>query len=133
MVQYEQSRERRGRGDSRGNNYSRRDNNRGGRSFGGDRGGRSFGGDRGGFGGDRRGSRDNNRGRREVEMTRVTCSTCGDQCEVPFKPTSSKPVYCDTSFAKKGKNNSNSSGPSSRDLDVINEKLNKIMTALKIE
>ena len=66
-------------------------------------------------------------------MTRVTCSTCGDQCEVPFKPTSSKPVYCDTCFAKKGKNNSNSSGPSSRDLDVINEKLNKIMTALKIE
>ncbi len=119
MARYEQSRERRGRGDS----YSRRDNDRGGRSFGGDRG---FSGNRGGFSG-----RDNNRGRRDVEMTKVTCSTCGEECEVPFKPTSSKPVYCDKCFAKKGK--SNSSQPSNQDFDLINEKLNKIMKALKIE
>tara|TARA_Y100000310_G_scaffold309142_1_gene352958 strand:+ start:912 stop:1277 length:366 start_codon:yes stop_codon:yes gene_type:complete len=121
MVNYEQSRERRGR----------RDNNRGGRSFGNrgprrdnNRGGRSF-------GGDRRGSRDNNRGGRETEMTKVTCSECGDECEVPFKPKSSKPLFCDKCFAQKGK--SNSSQSSNRDLDVINEKLNKIMKALKIE
>jgi len=128
MARYEESRERRGRGDSRGSNYSRRDNERGGRSFGG--GDRSFGGNRGGSRGGFSG-RDNSRDRRDVEMTKVICSTCGEECEVPFKPTSSKPVYCDKCFSKKGK--SNSSQPSNRDLDVINEKLNKIMKALKIE
>ena len=33
-----------------------------------------------------------------VEMTKVTCSTCKVRCEVPFKPTSSKPIYCDDCF-----------------------------------
>ena len=74
--------------------------------------------------------RPNNRDRQEVEMTKVTCSLCGEKCEVPFKPTSSKPVYCAACFAKKGKAGSDGSN---RDLDLINEKLNKIMKALKIE
>jgi len=62
-------------------------------------------------------------------MTKVTCSSCGEKCEVPFKPTSSKPVYCAACFAKKDKVSSDSS----KDFDLINEKLNKIMKALKIE
>ena len=70
----------------------------------------------------------NNRNRRDVEMTKVTCSSCGVKCEVPFKPTSAKPVYCDDCFAKK-----DSSKPSKQDFDKINEKLDKIMKALKIE
>ena len=69
----------------------------------------------------------NNR-RRDVEMTKVTCSSCGVKCEVPFKPTSAKPVYCDDCFAKK-----DNSKPSKQDFDKINEKLDKIMKALKIE
>ncbi|AKB12624.1 DNA-directed RNA polymerase [Methanosarcina thermophila] len=28
------------------------------------------------------------------EMTRVTCSDCGIETEVPFKPTEGRPVYC---------------------------------------
>lgn len=84
------------------------------------------------FGDSPRGRRDSGRGfgrdRREVEMTKVTCSSCGVECEVPFKPSSSKPVYCDECFAKKDKSRS-----SGRGLDVINEKLDKIMKALKIE
>jgi CxxC-x17-CxxC domain-containing protein len=28
------------------------------------------------------------------EMTKVTCSDCGKECEVPFKPTEGRPVYC---------------------------------------
>tara|TARA_Y100000034_G_scaffold77037_1_gene92528 strand:+ start:56 stop:394 length:339 start_codon:yes stop_codon:yes gene_type:complete len=79
-------------------------------------------------------SRDSGRGfsrdRRDVQMTEVTCSSCGERCEVPFKPTSSKPVYCDNCF---GKNKKGPSNHSDRDLDIINEKLNKIMKALKIE
>jgi len=77
-----------------------------------------------GFAHDRRDGRD-------FEKTKVICSSCGEECEVPFRPTSNKPVYCDKCFSRKDK-----SGPdrhSDRDLDVINEKLNKIMKALKIE
>jgi CxxC-x17-CxxC domain-containing protein len=28
------------------------------------------------------------------EMTKVICSDCGKECEVPFKPTEGRPVYC---------------------------------------
>lgn len=32
------------------------------------------------------------------EMTTVTCSTCGKETQVPFKPVLDKPVYCDDCF-----------------------------------
>ena len=61
-------------------------------------------------------------------MHEIICEKCGEKSEVPFKPTSNKPVYCDKCFSKKGgSNNSNKS------MDIINEKLDKIMKALKIE
>ena len=28
------------------------------------------------------------------EMHKTTCSKCKKECEVPFKPTQGKPVYC---------------------------------------
>lgn len=76
--------------------------NRGERGDRGDRGGRSdrgsfgggrkFGGDRGGFG----------RGDRErPTMHEAVCSECGKDCEVPFRPTGDKPVYCSYCFGKK--------------------------------
>ena len=71
------------------------------------------------------------RGRRDFEMTKVICSSCGVECEVPFKPTSSKPVYCSDCFSKKEK--SGSGRDSGRDLSIINEKLDKIMQALNIK
>ncbi|MCK4522336.1 MAG: hypothetical protein KAU20_07225 [Nanoarchaeota archaeon] len=77
-----------------------------------------------------RGRRDSrSRSRRDIEMTKVICSECGEECEVPFKPTSTKPVYCNDCFAKKGGSNKNSS----KDLDIINEKLDKIIKALDIK
>ena len=36
----------------------------------------------------------------EREFTTVVCSDCGKECQVPFKPRSDKPVYCDDCFAK---------------------------------
>ena len=82
-----------------------KDFNKGGRSFGGgndrprnsfgggDRGGRSFGGDRGGnrFGNDRP----------NPQMHNAICSECGNKCEVPFRPTGDKPVFCNNCFASK--------------------------------
>lgn len=37
------------------------------------------------------------------EMHKATCSQCGKECEVPFKPTEGKPVYCKECYAKKRK------------------------------
>ncbi|RJQ16889.1 DNA-directed RNA polymerase [Candidatus Woesearchaeota archaeon] len=28
------------------------------------------------------------------EMHKATCSECGQECEVPFKPAEGKPVFC---------------------------------------
>jgi len=76
------------------------------------------------------GSKRSSRNRRDFETTKVTCSSCGVECEVPFRPKSDKPLFCDDCFKKEGRS---SSRPSSKDLDVINEKLDKIMKALDIE
>ncbi len=35
------------------------------------------------------------------EMHKATCSECGTECEVPFKPTEGKPVYCRDCYRKK--------------------------------
>jgi CxxC-x17-CxxC domain-containing protein len=34
------------------------------------------------------------------EMHKVTCSECGKETEVPFKPTEGKPVYCRDCYQK---------------------------------
>ncbi|PIU75642.1 hypothetical protein COS75_03220 [Candidatus Pacearchaeota archaeon CG06_land_8_20_14_3_00_35_12] len=37
------------------------------------------------------------------EMTKIKCSECGKEAEVPFKPREGTPVYCrDCYFKKKG-------------------------------
>jgi CxxC-x17-CxxC domain-containing protein len=33
------------------------------------------------------------------EMFTATCSACGKEAQVPFRPTSGKPVYCSDCFA----------------------------------
>jgi len=72
-------------------NRGNRENRGGDRKFG----RRPFGGDRGGhrgFGG----RRDSDR-----EMHKAVCSSCGISCEVPFKPTGDKPVFCNDCFKNK--------------------------------
>ena len=49
-------------------------------------------------GGSRFGDRDGGK----PSMHRATCSNCGNNCEVPFKPTGSKPVFCSVCFEKQG-------------------------------
>jgi CxxC-x17-CxxC domain-containing protein len=71
------------RGDSGGSGYG----NRGG--YGGDS---SYGG-----GGGYSGGGYSDRGPRE--MFTATCSSCGKDAQVPFRPTSGKPVYCSDCFA----------------------------------
>ena len=42
----------------------------------------------------------NNRDSGGSNMFRATCDECGDSCELPFKPSGSKPVYCSRCFRK---------------------------------
>jgi CxxC-x17-CxxC domain-containing protein len=103
---------------------------------------------------ERQGGRESsNRGRRDssfqdrrysnderVEYTAI-CDECGSKCTLPFKPTSSKPVYCSTCFEQKGGKGSDhkavDNGKEIRELKdqiiSINTKLDKIIKALDIK
>jgi len=63
------------------------------------------------------------------EMHSATCDKCGNECEVPFKPTQGKPLYCNDCF--KDKNKEAGSTNNNGNLDQINEKLNKILKILE--
>jgi len=34
------------------------------------------------------------------QMYKAICSDCGKECEVPFKPTEGRPVYCQECYQK---------------------------------
>lgn len=60
---------------------------------------------KGGRGGDRRGGfKPGGRkdfGQRPMTMHQVVCSSCRKDCEVPFRPTGDRPVYCKDCFGGK--------------------------------
>jgi CxxC-x17-CxxC domain-containing protein len=58
------------------------------------------GGDYGSYGGYGSGGR----GRGPREMFSATCSSCGKEAQVPFQPSSDKPVYCSDCFQQRGGN-----------------------------
>ena len=90
-----------------------------------DRGGRRYGG--GGGGGNR-------------QMHHATCANCNRDCEVPFRPTGEKPVYCSDCFSDRGGNDNrrspNRSGGSrpaqnfQNEFDALNKKLDDILEAV---
>lgn len=70
------------------------------------------------------------------EMHEVICDKCGQKCEVPFLPTSNKPVYCSDCFRKNEHTDSRRSEAPVRDnsraeLEQINQKLDKILALLE--
>ncbi len=79
---------------------------RGGPGFkkGGFSGGSRFGGDRGG-----RGDR--------PQMFDATCANCGNECQVPFRPTGDKPVYCNNCFRRDDDRGSDRGGNRGGDFD----------------
>jgi CxxC-x17-CxxC domain-containing protein len=98
----------------------------------GDRGGRGFGG---------------GHGDRPKQMHPATCSKCGQECEVPFRPTGDRPVFCSTCFKTQDRPGPKFSQPSfggshqqqggtgggavsKGQLDALNAKLDKIISLL---
>jgi CxxC-x17-CxxC domain-containing protein len=112
------------------------------RSSGGRQGGGNFR-NRGSFGGGYGGGRDQRR-----ETFKAVCDECGNSCEVPFRPTGDKPIYCDSCFAaKKGQNFDRPErrefeprqAPASVNtekllelLNTLNSKLDRVLRALEI-
>jgi CxxC-x17-CxxC domain-containing protein len=74
-----------------------------------------------------------------VEYSAI-CDECGSKCTLPFKPTSSKPVYCSSCFENKGGKGSDHKIDNSKEIRElkdqivsINNKLDKIMKALEVK
>lgn len=100
--------------------------NRGGgnRGFGGSGGGRGFG------GGGRDFRRDSGRGDRQ--MFKAVCADCGNNCEVPFRPTGDKPVLCSTCFSGEAPRRMSAQPAESNDKqNEIIAKLDKILNLLQ--
>ncbi|MCA1646217.1 MAG: zinc-ribbon domain containing protein [Chloroflexi bacterium] len=72
-------------------------------SYGG--GGSSYGGGGGYSAGGSRGTR---------EMFSATCSSCGQEAQVPFQPSGDKPVYCSTCFEQRRGSTNNRPGGGNR-------------------
>lgn len=63
---------------------------------------------------------------RDKEMHAAICAECGNECQVPFRPTGERPVYCSNCFGGKGP------GPSAgaKKPDQFKETLNQLNTKL---
>ncbi|MEI6731303.1 MAG: CxxC-x17-CxxC domain-containing protein [archaeon] len=124
------------RPDNRGSSFSSRGSGRSG-GFGGGRGGSrggGFGGGRGGGFRDRDSGGFGGRGRERPEMHDATCAKCGKPCQVPFRPSGDKPVYCSDCFRTEGDSgsrNGGGSGMSQEQFSQINVKLDKILAFLE--
>jgi CxxC-x17-CxxC domain-containing protein len=52
--------------------------------------------------------------RGEREMFTATCSSCGQEARVPFRPSADKPVYCSACFQQRAGERSSRGGYASR-------------------
>ena len=76
--------------------------------------------------GERRFSRD--RDSERPAMHKAVCDSCGDSCEVPFRPSGDKPVYCNQCFSKGGNDNNNKNAEQTNEqFEILNAKLDKIL------
>lgn len=93
--------------------FNRDKKSSGGRGFGGrDSGGRGFGG------------RDSNV---RPSMFKAVCDECGQSCEVPFRPTGDKPIYCNSCFAGKRGGDSRGSGEGRRERPSFGDRADRQM------
>lgn len=95
--------------------------------------------DGGGDRSERRSSRDG--GFESKRMFDAICDKCNKDCQVPFKPSSDKPIYCNDCFGKgeeRGKRNfaatsAPSTGNHDKQFKMLNEKLDILLKLLRTE
>jgi len=69
----------------------------------------------------------------ERQMFDAVCADCGNNCKVPFMPSSDKPVFCSNCFGskKEGGGPRPQTNDSSRQLEELNSKLDRILKILE--
>ncbi len=65
----------------------------------------------------------------EKQMHDAVCAKCGNDCQVPFRPMTDKPVFCSDCF-EKGGTGSKGSGEIMEQIKMLNTKLDKLMQML---
>lgn len=86
-------------------------------------------------------------------MFRATCADCGNSCEVPFRPTGERPVYCSNCFGGKREGSSPAGAPRrdfsphaapsssaddrkldelKRQIESLHQKLDKVFTIIDV-
>lgn len=72
--------------------------------------------------------------RGDKKMFKAVCSKCHRDCEVPFRPTTDKPIFCNDCFGrgeKKGSDNNRIDVDKyKKDFEVLNDKLDNILDIL---
>jgi CxxC-x17-CxxC domain-containing protein len=65
-------------------------------------------------------------------MFSAVCDKCGKNCEVPFRPTGDKPVFCSDCFVRGDKGGSGNAGGSDqkKQFEMLNNKLDSILRIL---
>lgn len=64
------------------------------------------------------------------ERFTAVCETCGEDCEVPFRPRTGKPVYCDNCFEKPDRSKDSGAEGFRKELEALHHKLDKILAVL---
>lgn len=83
--------------------------------------------------GESRGRDNFNYGSSKPQMYSAICDKCGSSCQVPFKPSGDKPIYCNDCFRPEERSYEPRGGSSSNiedQLRKINKKLDAILAAL---
>jgi len=86
--------------------------------------------DRNAGAGERRAPSRERRSFSDRQMFEATCDNCGKRCELPFKPSGDKPVYCSQCFEKGGNTPMPRNNESKEQLEEINIKLDRILKLL---
>lgn len=78
------------------------------------------------FGGERR----ERFGFDDKQMHSAVCDKCGKECQVPFRPTAGKPVFCDNCFGKGGNDNFSKGGHDSKDSSEVMQQIKMLNTKM---
>lgn len=74
----------------------------------------------------------------DKQMFDATCDECGNSCQVPFRPSGDKPVYCSNCFGDKKNTESRNTEPApsqpqyKEQFESLNAKLDKILNILEL-